>query len=110
MVDARATVFLRGRFEPARDYELRIEAQPGPASEAAPRRVTVEVNGVEVGAVLSTGPAPRFGSYRFKVPADALSRSPETVIRFSAGTEPSAEGAVSEAHLALRSLELRRQP
>jgi hypothetical protein len=110
MVDENATLHLRGRFEPARDYALLIGAQPGPASPAAPKRVTVEVNGMEVGAVASTDPDPRFGSYRFTVPADVLARSPDTVIRFSANAAPGADGQASEAHLALKSLELRRLP
>ena len=109
MADADATVWLRGRLEPSRDYWLLLEAKAGDASPGAPERVAVEVNGVEVGQVTTISPTPRFESYRFSVPARVLSQSPDTVIRFSAKSGPS-EGDLPKARLALRTLELRLSP
>jgi hypothetical protein len=110
MADAEATLFLRGRFEPRRACELVLEARMSPPSTAGPQRVTIEVNGVPVGEVLSTDPDPRFERHRFTVPAAALSRSPETLIRFSAKADAPAGGDPPGARLALRSLALRPRP
>jgi hypothetical protein len=55
MVDADATVWLRGRLEPSRDTAIAQEA--GDASPGAPERMRVEVNGVESGRA-STDPLP----------------------------------------------------
>ena len=110
MADAQATLWLRGRFEPGRDYVLVLEARPGGASPAAPKRVAVEVNGMEVGEVASTGPAPSFESYRFRVPSNVLSRSPETLICFSAKAGPNAGGDSPDTRLAVKTVELRPLP
>jgi hypothetical protein len=103
MADAKANLRLRGRFEPDRDYVLVLEAEPSAATPEAPQRVAVDVNGVEVGEVVSKGPAPQFETYRFTVPASALTRSPDTTVGFSAKPGPGAE----EARLAVRTLEFR---
>jgi hypothetical protein len=110
MVDAQATVWLRGRFEPARDYVLVLAGQVDDASSAGPTRVTVEVNGVEVGEVTSTNSTPRFETYQITVPASVLSRSPETLICFSAKAGTSADGDPASARLAVETLELRPRP
>jgi hypothetical protein len=110
MADAQATLWLRGRFEPGRDYLLVLEAQPGGASPAAPKRVAVAVNGVAVGEVATTDPAPSFESYRFTIPANVLSRSPETLICFSAKAPPNADRDPSPAGLAVKTVELRPLP
>jgi hypothetical protein len=110
MADAEATLFLRGTFEPRRDYELEIEAQMSPPPTAAPQRVAVEVNGVVVGEVLSADPAPRFERRRVRVPASVLARSPETLIRFSAKAGAPADGDPAGPRLAVRSLALRPAP
>jgi hypothetical protein len=106
MADAKANLRLRGRFEPDRDYVLVLEAEPSAATPEAPQRVAVDVNGVEVGEVVSKGPAPQFETYRFTVPASALSGSPETTISFAAKAGPGDE----RARLAVMSLELRPRP
>jgi hypothetical protein len=106
MADAKANLRLRGRFEPGRDYVLVLEAEPSAATPEAPQRVAVDVNGVEVGEVVSKGPAPQFETYRFTVPASALSGSPETTISFAAKAGPGDE----RARLAVMSLELRPRP
>jgi hypothetical protein len=69
--------------------------------------VTIEVNGVPVGEVLSTDPDLRFASHRVTVPAAVLSRSPDTVIRFSARAGAPAGGGPAEPRLAVKSVELR---
>jgi hypothetical protein len=106
MADPQATVWLRGRFEPSREYLLVIEARPvGDLEPGSPAKVAVSVNGMEVGQV-ALGAEAGFETYRFAVPASVLSRSPDTVIRFSAqalGAAPCRE----TARLALRTLELR---
>jgi hypothetical protein len=106
MADARASLRLRGRFEPGRDYALLLDAEPAAATPEAPKRVAVEVNGVEVGEVACADPDPRFETYRFTVPASALSRSPETTISFVAKAGPGDE----EGRLAVRTFELRPRP
>jgi len=109
MADPQATVWLRGRFEPSREYLLVIEARPfGDLETLSPAWVAVSVNGVEVGQVEAVGAAARFETYRFPVPASVLSRSPDTLIRFSAQTPGAAPGRET-ARLSLRSLELRPQ-
>jgi hypothetical protein len=110
MADAEATLSLRGRFEPRRDYVLALEAQMSPSSTATPRRVTIWVNDVEVGEVLSSETDPRFESHRVTVPARVLSRSPVTVIGFSAQAGTPADGDSPEPRLAVRSVELRPLP
>jgi hypothetical protein len=110
MVDAQATVWLRGRFEPGRDYLLVVEAQPGDASPRAPKRVAVEVNSMEVGEVATTDPTPSFETYRFLVPSNDLSRFPNTLICFSAKARPNANGDPSEARLAVKTVEFRPLP
>jgi hypothetical protein len=106
MADPRATVRLQGRFEPGRDYVLLLDAEPAAATPEAPKRVAVEVNGVEVGEVACADPDPRFETYRFTVPASALSRSPETTISFVVKAGPGDE----EGRLAVRTVELRPRP
>jgi hypothetical protein len=110
MADAQATLWLRAAFEPGRDYVLVLEAQANAGSAAALERVAIEVNGIEIGEVASTHPVPSFESYRFTVPASVLSRSPDTVICFSAkgGTAPA--GGRPEARLAVESVQLRPAP
>jgi hypothetical protein len=106
MADPQATVWLRGKFEPSREYLLVIEARPvGELEPGSPAKVAVSVNGVEVGQV-ALGAGAGFETYRFPVPASVLSRAPDTLIRFSAkapGVVPGRE----TARLSLRSLELR---
>jgi hypothetical protein len=106
MADPQATVWLRGRFEPSREYLLVIEARTvgdlGPGSAA---KVAVSVNGAEVGQV-APGAEAGFETYRFAVPGGVLSGSTDTVIRFSARAPGPAPGHAA-ARLALRTLELR---
>jgi hypothetical protein len=106
MADPQATVWLRGRFEPSREYLLVIEARPvGELEPGSRAKVAVSVNGVEVGQV-ALGAGAGFETYRFPVPASVLSRSPDTLIRFSAQAPDGVPGRDS-ARLALRTLELR---
>jgi hypothetical protein len=107
MADAEATLWLRGRFEPFRDYWLVLEGRLRRASPA--ERVTVEVNGVEVGEV-TFEPATRLTTYRFPVPASVLSRSPDTLILFSAKAGPDAGERPPEVRLAVKTVELRLMP
>lgn len=100
-------MWLRGRFEPGRDYALVLEAQANDASAAAPARVSIDVNGIEVGEVVSTEAAPRLEAYRFTVPASVLSRSPDAVIRSSADASPDAGGDAGDSRLAVKALALR---
>ncbi len=104
MADAEATVWLRGRFERSRDYSLVVVASlPG----ATP--VSVEVNGVEVGELVSGTLEAPFDTYRFAVPASVLSKSTDTVVRFSA-RHAGAHGDRPEARLALRTIQLDPAP
>ena len=109
MADPRATVRLRARIEPFRDYELVLEAQLDGASPPAPGRVRVEVNGVPVGELTGAGPAPPFEEYRLAVPAGVLARSPETAICFSASEGDPASPADPRG-ARLQKLELRTRP
>ena len=70
----------------------------------------MEVNGVEVGQVTTIGPGPRFQTYRFMVPARALSQSATTVVRFATSAAPAAEWDPPKSGLAVRTLELRALP
>lgn len=109
MADARATVRLRARIEPLRDYELLLEAQLDDASP--PARVRVEVNGVQVGELVGAGPASSFKEYRLAVPASVLARSPETAICFAARDgHPASDTDPQGARLSLQRLELRSRP
>lgn len=109
MGDSRAAVHLRARIDPARNYELVLEAQLD--ARSAPERVRVEVNGVPVGELVGAGPVSRFEEYRLAVPADVLARSPETTIRFTATEDDPASDAVARgARLSLQSLALRSRP
>jgi hypothetical protein len=106
MADPQATVWLRGKFEPSREYLLVIEARPvGGLEPGSPAEVAVSVNGVEVGQV-ALGAGAGFETYRFPVPASVLSRSADTLIRFSARAPGGVPGR-GTARLSLRSLELR---
>jgi hypothetical protein len=106
MADPQATVWLRGKFEPSREYLLVIEARPvGELEPGSPAEVAVSVNGVEVGQV-ALGAGAGFETYRFPVPASVLSRSADTLIRFSARAPGGVPGR-GTARLSLRSLELR---
>jgi hypothetical protein len=106
MADPQATVWLRGKFEPSREYLLVIEARPvGELEPGSPAEVAVSVNGVEVGQV-ALGVGAGFETYRFPVPASVLSRSADTLIRFSAQAPGGVPGRET-ARLSLRSLELR---
>jgi hypothetical protein len=109
MADPQATVWLRGRFDPSREHLLVIEARPvGDLEPGSPAKVAVSVNGIEVGQIAALGAGARFETYRFAVPASVLSRSPDTLIRFSAQAPGAAPGRET-ARLSLRSLELRPQ-
>jgi hypothetical protein len=111
MVDPDATLGLKAAFEPGRDYSLAVEAEPTDGSPSAPKRVLIRVNGVEVGQVVSVSPTSTFETRRFVVPAAVLSRSPDTVILFSAEAVSGAAGrGRSNARLAVRSVELRPAP
>lgn len=110
MADVRATVRLRPQVEPAREYELLLEAMLDSAS-AGPSRVQVEVNGVTIGEMADADRMGRFQEYRLAVPASVLAIGPETTIRFSTKEGPrGAAAAEEEPSMSLRTLELRRRP
>jgi hypothetical protein len=109
MVDARATLFLNVAVEPGRDYVLLLDGSLSGGSPEPTGRVTVEVNGVEVGEVTPGDPAGQFERYRMAVPRGVLSRSPQATILFSV----KALGAGPDLHdtrLAVQTLELRPLP
>jgi hypothetical protein len=109
MADARATLFLNVAVEPGRDYVLLLDGSLSGGSPETTGRVTVEVNGVEVGEVARGDPAGQFARYRMGVPRGVLSRSPQTTILFSVkalGAGPD----LPDTRLAVQALELRPLP
>jgi hypothetical protein len=108
--NARATLLLRARFEPARDYELVLEAKLDEESPPQSARVRVEVNGVPVGELTGVGPDSQFTEYRLAVPAGVLARSPETMIGFAATGDPASDADPGAAPVLLQTLELRSRP
>jgi hypothetical protein len=111
MADAEATLWLRGSFEPTRDYELVLAQRLSDAAAAARQRVSIEINGVRVGDVSPSEATGRFESCRLLVPGSVLSRSVDTVIRFS--SESAARTPHSDAGepgFALQTLVLRPLP
>jgi hypothetical protein len=110
MVDPRATLFLKVAFE-ARDYGLLFDGTLSGASPESTGRVTVEVNGVEIGELTPTDAIGQFKRYRLPVPRDVLSRSPQTTILFSVkklGAGPGPDPP--ETRLGVQTLELRPMP
>ena len=83
MVDPRATLFLKVAFEQARDYVLLLDGTLSGASPETTGRVTVEVNGVEIGELAPDDPIGQFRRYRMAVPRAVLSRSRQMTILFS---------------------------
>jgi hypothetical protein len=111
MVDARATLFLKVAFEPGRDYVLLFDGVLSGASPEATGRVTVEVNGMEIGELTPAGSAGQFKRYRMAIPRGVLSRSPQTTILFSAKEPGAGPGPdLPETRLGVQTLELRALP
>jgi len=105
MVDPQATLSLRALFDPARDYEMVLQAQLYDASPTTPARVTVLVNDLTVGELVSEDPDSAPKEYRLEIPGAVLSRSPDTTITFSA--KRSRQGQKPRETMAVQTFELR---
>jgi hypothetical protein len=111
MVDPRATLFLKVAFEQARDYVLLLDGTLSGASPETTGRVTVEVNGVEIGELTPDDPIGQFKRYRMAVPGDVLSRSPQMTILFSVQKTDAGPGLdLPDTRLGVQTLELRPLP